>query len=122
MIIVPAEWIADYLSPMLPLPTSLTPGGRPRGKIQCVLFDIYGTLFISGSGDIGISKKASPPVRKLEDLLHQFNIRKSPLDLMRELFHSIEDEHHRLRGASSTLSGFCQRRAKSIAACWKTTG
>ncbi len=97
MIIVPAEWIADYLSPMLPLPTSLTPSGRPRGKIQCVLFDIYGTLFISGSGDIGISKKASPQVRKLEDLLHQFNLRKNPLDLVRELFHSIEDEHRRLR-------------------------
>jgi putative hydrolase of the HAD superfamily len=93
----PAEWIAGYLSPMLPLPTSMTPGGRPRKQIQCVLFDIYGTLFISGSGDIGISKKAAPQVQKLAYLLQQFNIRKSPLDLMRELFKFIEDEHSRLR-------------------------
>jgi putative hydrolase of the HAD superfamily len=94
---VPAELIADYLSPMLPQPTSMTPGGRPRERIQCVLFDIYGTLFISGSGDIGVSKKASPQIQKLDHLLRQFNIRKSFQDLSRELFQAIDDEHRRLR-------------------------
>ena len=94
---LPAELMADYLTPMLPLPTSMTPGGRPRQRIQCVLFDVYGTLFISGSGDIGVSKNASPQLRKLERLLQQFNVRKSPRDLIRELFQAIEDEHRRLR-------------------------
>ncbi len=97
MIILSAELIADYISPMLPLPTSMMPGGRPRAKIRCVLFDIYGTLFISGSGDIGIAKKASPQVQKLDRLLRQFNIHKKPLDLIRKFFQAIEDEHHRLR-------------------------
>jgi len=94
---LPAELIADYISPMSPLPTSVRPGGRPRESIQCILFDIYGTLFISGSGDIGVSKKTSPQVHKLGHLLRQFNIRKRPLDVIRELFQTVEDEHRRLR-------------------------
>jgi len=81
----------------LPQPTSMTPDGRPRERIQCVLFDIYGTLFISGSGDIGVSKKMSPQGQKIDHLLQQFKIRKSPRDLIRELFQAIEDEHRRLR-------------------------
>ena len=96
---LPAELIADYLSPMLPQPTSMTPGGRPRARIRCILFDIYGTLFISGSGDIGVSKKASLQVQKLDHLLRQFNIRKKPRDLIQELFQAIEDEHRQLRNA-----------------------
>jgi len=94
---LPAELIADYLSPMLPQPTSMTPGGWPKERIRCVLFDIYGTLFISGSGDIGVSEKASLQVQKLDHLMQQFNIRKRPRDLIRELFQAIEDEHRRLR-------------------------
>lgn len=96
---LPTELIADYISPMSPQPTSMTPGGRPRERIRCVLFDIYGTLFISGSGDIGVSKKAPPQVQKLDHLLRQFNVRKRPRDLPRELFQAIEDEHRRLRSA-----------------------
>ena len=92
-----AELIAGYLAPMKPQPTSMTPGGRPKKRIRCVLFDIYGTLFISGSGDIGVSKKASFEVQQIERLLQQFNIRKKPGDLIQELFQAIEDEHRRLR-------------------------
>jgi putative hydrolase of the HAD superfamily len=95
---VPAELVADYLSPMLPQPTSLSPAGRPRQKIQCVLFDIYGTLFVSGSGDIGASKKDLPQMPKIDHLLQQFGIRKKPRSLIRELYRTIEDEHRRLRG------------------------
>ena len=94
---VPAERIADYLCPMLPQPTSMPPGGRPREEIRCVLFDIYGTLFISGSGDIAVSKKAAPQIQKLDQLLRQFNIRKKPGDLIQELYRVIEAEHRRLR-------------------------
>jgi len=75
----------------------MIPAGRPRAKIQCILFDIYGTLFISESGDIGISKKTSSQMQKLEHLVRQFNIRKKPRELIRELFQVIEDEHRRLR-------------------------
>lgn len=40
-------------SPILPLPTDLAPQLNKLHGIKAVLFDIYGTLIISGSGDVG---------------------------------------------------------------------
>ena len=92
-----AKLISEYRQPLSPLPTSMRPGGRLAEPIQCVLFDIYGTLFISGSGDISVAQKSSPAARSLQRLLQKFNIRKTPRDLKEGLFRAIEDEHRRLR-------------------------
>jgi putative hydrolase of the HAD superfamily len=89
--------IADYLAPMSPLPTSLLPGGGLVGKIQCVLFDIYGTLFISGSGDISVARKSSPRSQQLEELTHKYDVSKAPEVLVAELHDAIETKHRRLR-------------------------
>ncbi len=88
---------AKYAKPMSPLPTSMNPGGSLRGPVQCVLFDIYGTLFISGSGDIGIAKKTALETDKIKGLLQEFNIPKTPRDLVNELYSAIEDKHRQLR-------------------------
>ncbi len=87
---------SQYSIPLSPLPTSTSPGGRLAEPIQCVLFDIYGTLFISGSGDIGTAKKTALETEKIEHLLHKFNIRKTPRALVNELYKAIEDEHRQL--------------------------
>ena len=92
-----AERFADYLAVMSPLPTSITPGGSLDGKIQCVLFDIYGTLFISGSGDISAARKSSSPIQKLEHLVHKYDVGKPPQALVAELHHAIEFNHRRLK-------------------------
>ena len=91
-----AKLASEYTHPLSPLPTSMPPGGRLAEPIQCVLFDIYGTLFISGSGDISVAQKTSPEARKLQRLVQKFNIRKKPRDLIEELYRAIEDEHRRL--------------------------
>jgi putative hydrolase of the HAD superfamily len=91
-----AKLNSEYTHPLSPLPTSMNPGGRLAKPIQCVLFDIYGTLFISASGDISVAKKTSPEARKLQRLVQKFNIRKRPRDLIEELFRAIETEHRRL--------------------------
>ncbi len=57
--------VQRYLHHLTPLPTSLEPGGALTEKIKCVLFDIYGTLFISGSGDISLADKKSPEIEKI---------------------------------------------------------
>lgn len=93
-----AERFADYLATMSPLPTSIKPGGVLDGKIQCVLFDIYGTLFISGSGDISVGRKSSSPIQKLEHLVHKYDVGKHPQALVAELHHAIEFNHRRLKG------------------------
>lgn len=45
--------IRGLSQPMEPIPTGEQPRLDPLPNIQAVLFDIYGTLFISGSGDVG---------------------------------------------------------------------
>jgi len=89
--------ISEYIQPLDPIPTSLRYSGKLDQSIRCVLFDIYGTLFISGSGDIGIAKKAFPQTKKLEELLRKFGIRKSPQTVLDELFTGIEETHESLR-------------------------
>lgn len=92
-----AKLASEYTHPLSPLPTSVRSGGRLMKPIQCVMFDIYGTLFISGSGDVGIGKNTSAEARKLQRLLQKFDIRKSPRDLIEKLYRAIENEHRRLR-------------------------
>ena len=91
------DLISDYLAPMSPLPTSLTPGGSLVRKIQCIFFDIYGTLFISGSGDINVAEKSSPASEQLEHLTHKYDVGKTPQVLVSELYDVIETKHRQLR-------------------------
>lgn len=39
--------------PLAPLPTETPPQLHRLGSVKAVLFDVYGTLFVSGSGDVG---------------------------------------------------------------------
>lgn len=45
--------IRKHSRPLEPVPTGVEPVLRPLPGIRAVLFDIYGTLFISGVGEIG---------------------------------------------------------------------
>lgn len=45
--------IRRHCLPMEPVRTQVQPVVRPLRGIKCVLFDIYGTLFVSSSGDVG---------------------------------------------------------------------
>jgi len=85
--------ISKYITPLSPVPALIDPGGKLRGKIQCVMFDIYGTLFISGSGDISITTKKLPETDMLKDLLRKFEINKSPQALLKDLVYAIEASH-----------------------------
>ncbi|MGB5835124.1 MAG: HAD family hydrolase [Thiohalocapsa sp.] len=47
--------IRALTSPLAPEATGLAPRFEPLDGIRAVLFDVYGTLVISGSGDIGLT-------------------------------------------------------------------
>ncbi|MCG6940126.1 MAG: HAD family hydrolase [Thiohalocapsa sp.] len=49
------ERIRALTSPLTPQPTGAAPSLDPMAGIRAVLFDVYGTLVISGSGDIGLT-------------------------------------------------------------------
>ncbi len=86
-----------YLIPLSPLPTHLNQSGKLNKKIKCVLFDIYGTLFISGSGDIGTAKKVSQETDKIEHLLEKFKIKRNAKTLLKKIFDTIEKNHVNLK-------------------------
>lgn len=49
------ELILQKCLPLSPIPTGLEPDCEGRFNARAVLFDIYGTLLISGSGEVGSS-------------------------------------------------------------------
>lgn len=86
-----------YLIPLSPLPTPLNQSGKLDKKIKCVLLDIYGTLFISGSGDIGTAVKVSRETDKVEHLLEKFKVKRNAKTLLKVFFDTIEKQHEKLR-------------------------
>lgn len=86
--------VSQYIRPLFPLPTSYTKRGALDKKVKCILFDIYGTLFISGSGDINIEKSSSPNLSKLKKLLSEYGVSRPPRSLLIDLFKSITKKHN----------------------------
>jgi putative hydrolase of the HAD superfamily len=99
---------------MNPIPTGLLPQGSLSHKTEAVLFDIYGTLFISGSGDIGVAKKDSENAYKLNPLFQKFLIEKPVENVLKTFFSEIEKTHAILR---SKGIDFPEIRVEEI---WKT--
>jgi putative hydrolase of the HAD superfamily len=91
------DMISEYITPVSPVSTSLASSGKLEEKIQGILFDVYGTLFISKSGDIGMAKKKSPQMEKLEKLLQQFGIKKNPKSVLNRFYAAIENQHELLK-------------------------
>jgi putative hydrolase of the HAD superfamily len=89
--------LLHYIEPLSPLPTSLNPSKKPKEKVKCILFDVYGTLFISGSGDISIARRQSRLTQNLKNLLDRYQIKKKPQIVLDNFFSAIDIEHERLK-------------------------
>jgi putative hydrolase of the HAD superfamily len=93
-----SELISKYIKPLEPQPTSLHQSGALKDKLKCVLFDVYGTLFISASGDIGIARQESQKIDNLKKLLMQFGIDAMPQTILKTFFDRIDEIHQQKRG------------------------
>lgn len=91
------ETLSKYITPLSPIPTDLRQSGKLHQKIKCLLFDIYGTLFVSGSGDIRIAKKETQNLPEIEKLLKKYRINKTPHAILDDLFNRIDIKHAELR-------------------------
>ena len=92
------ESIIDRLpKSLIPIPTGLKPGGQLATPVKGVLFDIYGTLFISESGDISIAEENSRISDDLTDLLRKYHIDTPPGIILKSFFNTIRATHKRLR-------------------------
>jgi len=87
------ELISKYITPLAPVPTGLKPGGHLRSNIRCILFDLYGTLFISGAGDIGTATRHREVVPALKDLFRRHGIRSDHAVVTEKLHRSIDETH-----------------------------
>ncbi len=86
--------VRAFLKPMEPEPTRMKVEGDLHPPIKCLLCDIYGTLLISGSGDIGVAREQAPEEEALASLVKECGIPQSPEMLRRSLFEAIEKDHH----------------------------
>jgi len=91
--------IEKYATPMQPLATELRSSGSLGRTVRAVFFDIYGTLFISGSGDISTARR-DYGAAALAPLLSAYGIRRDPGSVLSSYFSVIEEMHEvdRLKG------------------------
>lgn len=90
--------MAPYAAAMSPEPTPLSAGGRLNLPVRVVLFDIYGTLLISASGDIHAAVNQPRSNERIEQLLHKYHVRHSVPDLLDAYFSTVQSAHDRMRG------------------------
>ena len=81
---------------LFPIETGLKEKGKISDRIKCILFDIYGTLFVSGSGDISTSEKISHQ-KQMERILLKYGISKNSDEVYYNYLNSIKKEHERLK-------------------------
>ncbi len=83
------------LKPLSPLPTALSADGRLKHPVRCLMCDIYGTLLISGSGDIGSTEANRQKLENLRTLLFEYAQPIEPEMLLEQLKDAIAREHAR---------------------------
>ena len=86
-----------HIRNLKPVPTGVAPRLEGMENFRAMLFDVYGTLLISGSGDIGISHGQSVKADDLQDLLQRYHIDRTPDGLSAALHGAIEQEHAEAR-------------------------
>ena len=80
-----------------PVPTGVAPRLEGMQNFRAILFDVYGTLLISGSGDIGVSREQSAKADDLQDLLQRYHIDRTPDGFSAALHGAIVQEHAEAR-------------------------
>jgi len=115
-----AELIRRHSRPLTPVPTQVTPRLVPMPSVRAVLLDVYGTLFISGSGDLGTAagwhapsprgawcgtstpfpeRQGAPPAEALADAFDELGIGLActPAEGVAWLLETIESHHAEAR-------------------------
>jgi putative hydrolase of the HAD superfamily len=84
---------------MEPIRTGVRGRGAPKKTVRAVLFDVYGTLFMSASGDVAPTGKRLPAAarRTLGTLLRKYGIEADPSAVFGAFIDEIRTVHARLR-------------------------
>jgi putative hydrolase of the HAD superfamily len=91
------DLIRYYSTAVDPISTGFRESGTITGDIKAVLFDVYGTLFISRAGDISIAEKqAENNIIGIEQLLEKYRIDRDASLFYKEFIDEIETEKARI--------------------------
>ncbi len=82
--------------PLAPLPTGYPTRVAPLAGVRAVVFDVYGTLFVSGSGDVGTAK-AEVDARALHRALRDVGVEDPGAPAEALLRPAIERDHAEAR-------------------------
>lgn len=96
------ELLAARLSPMAPIPTGMPPGGNLQNRLEAILFDVYGTLLISGTGDISVTRESFHASKEFRALLDRFSIVDAPEKILTTFFSEIRNAHKTARNDGIT--------------------
>lgn len=84
---------ARHIRPLAPIPTAVDPDLSKMQRFSAILFDLYGTLLISGAGGIGFKREPTERVDELRNLLRRHGMVLSPDRLASKLNLVIERTH-----------------------------
>ncbi len=108
--------LRQHCRPLQPRPTDSVARLGPLLGIRAVLFDIYGTLFISASGDIGLADGSVRGDAAAETLACMgIRLRVGGDEIVKRLHESIREEH-----TASRMRGI-EHPEVDIREIWKTT-
>ncbi|MEL6108326.1 MAG: HAD family hydrolase [Planctomycetota bacterium] len=98
--------------PLEPLPTEITPRLGDLSDIQAVIFDVYGTLVVSGSGDVGVADETGRG--------ESISAAMSAAGVAVDRIPSIERLHAVIRGSNDERrSEDCPKPEVDIVECWR---
>ena len=87
-----------HIHPLAPIPTGEIPTGLSKiRRVKAILFDVYGTLVISRSGDMDSHVLSHEQKRMLAGVLRRHGIDRTPENLIDSLKRTIENDHENLR-------------------------
>lgn len=123
------QFLRERSTPILPLPTHIPFQSSLPKPPSAVLFDVYGTLFASVTGDVGVrATPADSADESIRRLFERYGIRLSGEEAKRKFKDYILSEHARLNAHGvlypeirveelwQTVLGVDEERAKEIAA------
>lgn len=83
----------ETLKPLNPIPTEVERSGSLRTRLKGILFDVYGTLFISASGDISLAQGDARNTEKLLNLLERYHVDLPIEELLERFYAAIRAAH-----------------------------
>lgn len=96
------EIIRENTVPQEVIPTGVQPSepGQLKqliGEIKAVLFDVYGTLFISASGDISSPEYEHREALRVNRLLDRYGLAKRAAEVQKDFHNEVVNQHKRLK-------------------------